>query len=107
MKFQTGTFSKKTEEIARDLRNLISEAEEILRGDNLSRHSENAIAGLRKQFRTAQDELAHVYDDTRRKVASGAKSADVAIRANPYQSLAMVFGIGLVAGIMLGRISKE
>ncbi len=107
MKFQTGTFSKKTEEIARDLRNLISEAEEILSSDNLSRHSENAISGLRQQFRTAQDELANVYGDARRKVASGAKSADVAIRANPYQSLGMVFGFGLVAGVLLGRISKE
>ncbi len=107
MKFQTGTFSKKTEEIARDLRNLISEAEEILSSDKLSRHSENAIAGLRQQFRTAQDELANVYGDARRKVASGAKTADVAIRAHPYQSLGMVFGIGLVAGVLLGRISKE
>lgn len=107
MKFQTGTFSKKTEEIARDLRNLISEAEEVLRSDNLSRHSGNAIAGLRQQLRTAQDELANVYDDARRKVASGARTADVAIRANPYQSLGMVFGIGLVAGVLLGRISRD
>ena len=107
MKFQTGTFSKKTEEIARDLRNLISEAEDILHSDKLSRHSERAMAGLRQQFRTAQDELAHVYDDARRKVASGARTADVAIRENPYQSLGMVFGVGLVAGILLGRISKE
>ena len=107
MKFQTGTFSKKTEEITRDLRNLISEAEDILRSDKWSRHSGNAIAGLRHQFRTAQDELSNVYDDARRKVASGAKSADVAIRAKPYQSLATVFGVGLVAGILLGRISRD
>jgi ElaB/YqjD/DUF883 family membrane-anchored ribosome-binding protein len=107
MKFQTGTFSKKTEEIAHDLRNLISEAEETLRGDHLSRHSGNALAGLRQQLRTAQVELAHVYDDARRKVASGAKSADVAIRAHPYQSLGMVLGVGLLAGILLGRITKE
>ena len=44
-----------------------------------------------------------MYDGARKRVVAGAKCTDEAIRENPYQSLAIAGGVGLLVGLLLAR----
>ncbi len=92
-------------ELLRDLQSLVTEAEAMI-GDSVSGHSAEAIESLQHRFKAAQERLAEFYACTRDKVVAGAKCTDRAIRANPYQSLAIAAGAGLLLGVILGRRSK-
>jgi len=47
-----------------------------------------------------------MYDSTKKKVAAGAKYTDTAIRDNPYQSIAVALGVGVLLGLVVGRRSR-
>lgn len=90
------------EELLTELRTLVTDAEKMI-GDSVTETSADAMGALRSRFADAQERLADLYADARDKVVSGAKYTDKAIRANPYQSLAIAAGVGLLAGVLIGR----
>jgi ElaB/YqjD/DUF883 family membrane-anchored ribosome-binding protein len=92
-------------ELLTDLQALVAEAEAMI-ADSLSEHSADAIDSLRSRFVAAQERFTDAYAGARKKVIAGAKYTDETIRANPYQSLAIAAGVGLLVGVMLGRRSK-
>ena len=69
-------------------------------------HSADAFDSLRSRFSAAQERFTDAYAGARKKVIAGAKYTDETIRANPYQSLAIAAGIGLIIGVLAGRSSK-
>ncbi len=88
-----------------DLRALVSEAEKILSGTPDADGAE-AVTTLRARFEAAQERFGELYATARKNVTAGARYTDDAIRANPYQSLAIALGAGLLVGVLLGRRSK-
>jgi ElaB/YqjD/DUF883 family membrane-anchored ribosome-binding protein len=92
-------------ELLSELQTLVAEAETMI-GDTVSEQSSEAIESLRARFAAAQERFEDAYAGARKKVIAGAKCTDATIRANPYQSLAIAAGVGLVVGILLGRRSK-
>ena len=107
MKSQTDTAARTPQEVLNDLRALVIEAEEILGNDVSGAGPASAIAALRARFEAGQERLASLYQDAKRKVASGAKRADDTIHAYPYSSLAVAIAVGLIAGVVIGRSSKD
>lgn len=92
-------------ELLNDLHALVAEAEKMM-GDSLSEHTGEAVGALRARFDAAHDRLGEVCSRAKQKVVAGAKCTDQAIRANPYHSLAIAAGAGLLIGVLLGRRSK-
>jgi ElaB/YqjD/DUF883 family membrane-anchored ribosome-binding protein len=92
-------------ELLSELQALAAEAQAMMT-DSVSEHSAEALASLRERFNAAQDSFAEVYEGARQRVVAGAKSTDEAIRAHPYQSIAIAAGVGLLVGLLLGRRSK-
>jgi ElaB/YqjD/DUF883 family membrane-anchored ribosome-binding protein len=105
MKNNTESTAKTPQDLLDDLHALVAEAEKMM-GDTLTEHSEDSITALRSRFDAAQERFADVYAGARKKVIAGAKYTDEKIRANPYQSLAIAAGVGLLLGVLLGRRSK-
>jgi ElaB/YqjD/DUF883 family membrane-anchored ribosome-binding protein len=105
MKSRQITPAQTPEELLQDLRNLISEAEAMI-GDSVKEHSAEAIAALRERFEAAQERVTDLYAAGRRKVVAGAHYTDEKIRENPYQSIAIAAGVGVLVGVLLGRSSK-
>jgi ElaB/YqjD/DUF883 family membrane-anchored ribosome-binding protein len=103
MKNNKATQSPK--DILDELRSLVADAEKMV-GESLSENSDEVIGALRQRYAAAQERLGYAYDSARKKVAEGAKYTDEAIRENPYQSIAVAIGVGLIAGVLLGRSSK-
>jgi ElaB/YqjD/DUF883 family membrane-anchored ribosome-binding protein len=89
-------------EFLQDLHNLVSEAEAMITSA-VSEHSSEALETLRARFHAAQERFSDLYTGARRKVVAGAKCTDETIRANPYQSIAIAAGVGLLIGVLVGR----
>ena len=104
MKTETDSTTQTPEDILNELRSLVSEAEKLL-GQMPAGNCgcEATLAALRERCEAAQERFSAAYQETKRKVVAGAKSADEAIRDNPYQSMAIALGLGLLAGALLGR----
>ena len=92
-------------ELLDELKTLVAEAE-TMAVDSLSEHSAEALSNLRERFSAVQERFSDVYDGARKKVVAGAKYTDETIRENPYQSLAVVLGVGVLLGVLIGRRSK-
>jgi ElaB/YqjD/DUF883 family membrane-anchored ribosome-binding protein len=92
-------------ELLTELQSLVSEAETMM-SDSLTEHSSEALSNLRARFGAAQERMGELYDTAKKKVVAGAKCTDTAIRENPYQSLAIALGVGVLVGVLVGRRTK-
>lgn len=102
MKTNTDSAAQTPRELLSELQQLVMEAEKMM-GDSLASHTDDAMRALRARFSAAQDRLSAAYDGARERVTAGAKCTDEAIRANPYQSLAIAASVGILVGVLLGR----
>jgi len=92
-------------ELLNDLQALVVEAEAMM-GNSVSEHSSEAVENLRTRFSAAQERLGELYEGAKKRVVAGARCTDESIRANPYQSIAIAAGVGLLVGVLVGRRSK-
>ena len=93
--------AQRPQDLLDDLRALVAEAEEMM--NDASEQSDAAINALRLRFDAARARFSEIYETARKQVVAGARSVDETIRANPYQSLALAVGTGLVIGLVLSR----
>jgi ElaB/YqjD/DUF883 family membrane-anchored ribosome-binding protein len=105
MKNNHDTAAQSPKELLRDLQALVADAEKMA-GDSISEHTTDAIVALRTRFDAAHVRMTELCATAKQKVVAGAKCTDEAIRANPYQSLAIAAGAGLLLGVLLGRRTK-
>jgi ElaB/YqjD/DUF883 family membrane-anchored ribosome-binding protein len=105
MKNRNESTAQTPQDLLDDLHALVAEAEKMI-SDGVSEKSDDIISALRSRFESARERVADNYTSARKKVVAGAKSTDEAIRSNPYQSLAIALGAGLVVGLLVGRRSE-
>jgi ElaB/YqjD/DUF883 family membrane-anchored ribosome-binding protein len=97
------------ESVLNELRSLMNEAEKVLdqaQGD-AGCNFEATLTALRERLAAAQERISDVYQGVKEEVAAGAKRVDATVRENPYQALAIAAGIGLLAGVLIGRRSNS
>jgi len=90
-----------TEKLLQDLKEVVRDGEELLRA---------GVADLSERGAAAKEKLAaalEVAKETQRRLqdraVASAKTADRYIRANPYQSIGIAFGAGLILGLLASR----
>ena len=90
-----------TERLLQDLKAVVQDGEDLLRA-GAQDITERGVA--------ARDKLAaalEVARETRlrleQRAIAGAKAADRVIRENPYQSIGIAFGTGLLLGVLVSR----
>ncbi len=94
-----------TQDLLDDLHALVAEAEAMFAPAPAAAPTA-ATDSLRARLGAAQERFADVYAGMRNQVVAGAKRADETIRTNPYQSLAIAAGVGLIVGVLIGRRGK-
>jgi ElaB/YqjD/DUF883 family membrane-anchored ribosome-binding protein len=90
-----------TEKLLQDLKEVVQDGEELLRA-GAEELSEKGMAA-RARLSSALDAARETGRRLQERTVEGARATDRAIRANPYQSIGIAFGIGLVVGIILNR----
>jgi ElaB/YqjD/DUF883 family membrane-anchored ribosome-binding protein len=64
----------------------------------------SATANLTSEkIAAARDRLSSAVDAAKSRAIDGARATDEAIRTYPYQSIAIAFGVGALAGYFLAR----
>lgn len=89
-------------ELVNELQTLVAEAQAMMAG-SASEHTAEAVEGLRQRFAAAQERLAASYEKAKTRIVAGARATDATIRENPYQSIAIAAGVGLILGMLIGR----
>jgi len=105
MKNHRASAPQSPSDLLNDLRSLVVDAEKMLES-SVSEHSEEAVSALRTRYEAASERMGEIYASAKKNVAAGAKYTDETIRANPYQSIAIAAGVGLLVGVLVGRRSS-
>lgn len=102
---KTKSTAQSPQAILDELHELVNEAEKMV-GDTTNSYTEEAMGALRSRFEAAQEKFSDVYETARGRVIEGAKYTDATIRENPYQSVAIAAGVGVLVGVLLGRRTR-
>lgn len=104
MKTETDRGTQTPDDVLHELRALVGEAEKILgQAPERACTCDSSLDALRDRLEAARDRATEAYEKGKQRVVAGAKRADETIRSNPYQSLAIALGVGLIAGVLVGR----
>ncbi len=93
------------ERVMADMRALARDAESLLKAtaDDVSEKAKEArerlMVAVEKAKSSYEDMQAHGIESAK----EAARQADETIRAHPYESLGIAFGIGVLLGALLGR----
>ena len=92
-------------ELADNLKSVTQDAEHFVRetATGLSEKARDARARLAASLASAKAGLSKLND----KAVEGAKATDRVIRANPYQSIGVAFGIGILLGVLASRRGRD
>jgi len=90
-----------TDRLVSDLKTVTRDAEELLK--TVSGDRGNGANELRMRLSSAIESAKATYHRLEEKAVAGAKATDKAIRAHPYESLGVAFGMGLLVGFLVGR----
>lgn len=90
-----------TQKLMRELKTVVHQAEEILKSgaSDLSEAGQDARSKLNHALEAAKT----TYHDLQERAIAGAKKTDTLIRDNPYQSIGLAFGVGLLVGVLVAR----
>jgi ElaB/YqjD/DUF883 family membrane-anchored ribosome-binding protein len=93
------------EKLIEDLKSVVHDGQELLRAgaQELGERGSEARERLSDALESAKDMGRKLQKQT----INGAKATDRVIRENPYQSLAIAFGLGLLLGIVINRRNRS
>ncbi len=97
------------ERVLADLKALAGDAEALLRAtaDDASDKAMEARARLNAAVEKAKLTCTDLHERGAAAVKDAAKKADDTIRTHPYESIAIAFGVGLLAGVLLKRNTRN
>lgn len=90
------------EDIATELRSLMTELEDTL-ADGTQADAVALRAQLQKRLDVARERLNETRDAVRQRAEVALSDADDFVRENPWQTIAIVGGVALIAGALLAR----
>lgn len=93
------------ERVRADLRTLAADAEALIRAtaDDVSEKTRDARERLNAALEKAKITCAELQERGVATAKEAAEKADATIRARPYESIAVAFGVGLLLGALLRR----
>lgn len=89
------------EKLAQDLRVLMHDAGELLKSGVAEAGTK--ATELRSRLQASLQQMKETCRNLEQKTLASAKAADRTIRAHPYESIGVAFGLGLLIGVLSGR----
>jgi ElaB/YqjD/DUF883 family membrane-anchored ribosome-binding protein len=97
--------STQKDKLMSDLRVVISDAEELLRmtADEAGEGAADLRGRVQMRMNQAKDELVHLQVAAVAKAKAAGHAADEFVHENPWKSIGIAAGIGLVVGMLVSR----
>jgi len=90
-----------TEKLLQDLKAVVRDGEQLLRAGASELTDRGAAA--RERLAAALEVAKETGRRLQEQTVAGAKATDHFIRENPYQSIGVAFGIGMLFGVLVNR----
>jgi len=97
----TSDIEDSTEKLLNDLKAVVNDGEQLLRA-GAHELSERGMAA-RERLAEALEAAKETQRKLQERAVAGAKATDKLIRENPYQSIGVAFGIGMLIGVLINR----
>jgi ElaB/YqjD/DUF883 family membrane-anchored ribosome-binding protein len=94
-----------TDRILDDLRRVVDDAEGLMRetANVAGERAQDARARAADSLRQARERLQGVEEELVSRARGAAKDTDRYVRDNPWQSIGIAAGVGLLLGLLIGR----
>jgi ElaB/YqjD/DUF883 family membrane-anchored ribosome-binding protein len=95
------TTEQANERAAKDLKNLAHDAEELMKAT--AGQAGEKVSEMRSRLAAALESAKATCHRLEEKTVAAAKATDQTIRAHPYESIGIAFGLGLLIGVLVTR----
>jgi ElaB/YqjD/DUF883 family membrane-anchored ribosome-binding protein len=94
-----------TDQLLADLKTVMNDAEALLRATSAQtgERIQEVRARAEESLRLAKQRLSSIEDAALKRAREVADATDEYIRENPWQSVGIAAGVGLLLGLLLGR----
>jgi ElaB/YqjD/DUF883 family membrane-anchored ribosome-binding protein len=94
-----------TDQLLADLKTVMSDAEALLRATSAQTGEkiQEVRARAEESLRQAKARLSSIEDEALRRAREVADATDEYVRENPWQSVGIAAGVGLLVGLLLAR----
>jgi ElaB/YqjD/DUF883 family membrane-anchored ribosome-binding protein len=94
-----------TEQLVDDLKVVMRDAEALIKATSAQTGEkiQEVRARAEESLRQAKDRLVEVEEEAMRRAREVAEATEEYVRDNPWQSLGIAAGVGLVLGILIAR----
>jgi ElaB/YqjD/DUF883 family membrane-anchored ribosome-binding protein len=89
------------ERLASDLKTVVQDAEELMNAT--AGQAGEKVSAARNRLAAAIESAKASYQRVQEKTVAAAKATDQTIRAHPYESIGIAFGLGLLVGVLVAR----
>lgn len=93
--------SKTTQEVRNDVTALAEDARALVTAT--ANVAEEKVVEARQRLAAALERSKEIYGRVRDQAVAGAKAADQAVHAHPYQAVGIAFGAGALLGYLASR----
>ncbi len=94
-----------THEVSESVENLVEDAKELMAAT--SHVAEEKVVEARKRLAAAVERAKDAWHTVQETAVAKAKATDQAIRANPYKSMGIAFGVGALVGFLISRRNSK
>ena len=93
------------DQLMNDLKAVIADAEELLHltGDQLGEGAADVRSRITARMNQAKSDLLHLQEATMAKARAAGNATDEFVHDNPWKSIGIAAGIGLVVGLLVTR----
>ena len=89
------------ERLTSDLKAVVQDAEELMKAT--AGQAGEKVAQARSRLSAAIESAKATCQRLEEKTVAAAKATDRTIRAHPYESIGIAFGLGLLVGVLVAR----
>jgi ElaB/YqjD/DUF883 family membrane-anchored ribosome-binding protein len=97
-------FEDSTEKLLQDLNEVIRDGEELL--DSGSSQMSDKVRAAREKLQETLQRARETGRKLQERAVATTQATDRLIRQNPYQSIGIAFGVGLLIGVLVDRRIK-
>lgn len=93
------------ERVMADLKLLVRDSEDLLKAtaSDVSEKAKEARSRITAALERAKESCENMQEQTAATARAVARKADTVVRAHPYESIGVAFGIGLLIGVLVTR----
>jgi ElaB/YqjD/DUF883 family membrane-anchored ribosome-binding protein len=95
------TTEEANQKLTGDLKTVVRDAEDLIKAT--AGTAGDKVAEVRQRLSAALEAAKETCHRVQDKTVEAAKATDKVIRAHPYESMGVAFGVGLLIGVLVAR----